>query len=280
MNSTSFQDMPWPRVRELVTDALTAGHRKHMAHGMAEVDISRSLAKIEECKAEVPGGVSFTAFLVYCFGHAIEEHKMLHAYRKGRRRLVIFDDVDVNTLLEKRKPDGSMVPVAYIVRGANRKSLAEINHELLRASRGDLYDDAGVRRRRNIMRLPRTLRAMLWWWMARDPARIKQQWGTVTMSNVGSFMAPRPFWGVSIPFMTSTLVVGGRYDRVYWADGRAEPRTALSVTLSVDHDIIDGGPAARFGQTLALLLEGAAGLDDGFVAEATRLSGARHVAAH
>jgi hypothetical protein len=40
-------------------------------------------------------------------------------------------------------------------------------------------------------------------------------------------------------------------------------------------DVVDGAPAARFGQTLARLLEDGAGLDDSFAAEAARLSGMR-----
>jgi pyruvate/2-oxoglutarate dehydrogenase complex dihydrolipoamide acyltransferase (E2) component len=35
----------------------------------------------------------------------------------------------------------------------------------------------------------------------------------------------------------------------------------LALTISVDHDVIDGAPAARFGARLAELIEGAAGLD-------------------
>ncbi len=37
----------------------------------------------------------------------------------------------------------------------------------------------------------------------------------------GSFMAARPCWGVASSFLTCTLTVGGRYQRVYWADGHA-----------------------------------------------------------
>jgi len=279
MSDTSYQEVPWPRIRELVTDALATGHRAHLAHALAEVDVTRAAAEIERRKAELPGGVSFTAYIVYCLGHAVGEHPMLHAYRKGRKKLVIFDDVDVNTLIEKRKPDGAMVPVPYIVRGANRKSLAAINHELRQAVGSDMHDDRGVRQRRRIMRLPRAARALLWRWTLRDPARLKQQWGTVAVSNVGSCMLPRPFWGISSSFLTCTLTIGGRYDRVAWADGRPEPRKTLSVTLTVDHDIVDGAPAARFGQTLIRMLEEGAGLDDEFAAEAARLSGVAHAVA-
>jgi pyruvate/2-oxoglutarate dehydrogenase complex dihydrolipoamide acyltransferase (E2) component len=276
MPDSSFQELPWPRIRELIVDALTVGHRTHMAHGMFELDVSRPIALIEKYRKQIPAGVSFTAFLAYCLGHAVEQHKMLHAYRKGRKKLVIFDDVDVNTLLEKRKPDGSLVPVIYLVRGANRKSLAQVNHELREASRSDLYDDPGVRRRRQLMRLPATLRRLIWWWMRRDPARVRQQWGTVGLSNAGSFVSPRPAWGISISFLTCALIVGGMFDKVYWRDGAAVPRKTLSVTLTVDHDIIDGAPGARFAETLAQLIEGAAGLDDDFLREALALSETEH----
>jgi pyruvate/2-oxoglutarate dehydrogenase complex dihydrolipoamide acyltransferase (E2) component len=278
--SGAFQELPWPRVRELVTDALTAGHRAHLAHGFVEFDVSRPMTRIEEYKPLVPGGVSFTAYLVYCLGRALDEHKTLHAYRRGTKKLVVFDDVDVNTLLEKRKPDGSLVPVTYIVRAANRKSLAEVNHELRQASASDLYNDEGVRRRRKLMRLPRVVRAVLWRRMLRDPSRLKHEMGTAGLSNVGSFIAARPSWGVASSFLTCTLTIGGRYQRVYWTDGRAEPRATLSVTVTVNHDVVDGAPGARFAETFGRLLEGGAGLDDGFLAEATELSGAGHALAH
>lgn len=279
MTNPPGQEIPWPRIRELVTDALATGHRAHLAHALAEIDVSRPMAAMETYKTVLPDGLSFTAFIVSCLGRAVAEHPMLHAYRKGRKKLVIFDDVDVNTLIEKRKPDGALVPVPYIVRGANRKSLAEINDELRQAVRGDLSGDQGVRQRRAIMRLPRAARALLWRWTMRDPARLKRQWGTVAVSNIGSCMLPRPFWGMSSSFLTCTLTIGGRYQRVAWIDGRPEPRPTLSVTVTVDHDIVDGAPAARFGQTLTRMLEDGAGLDDDFAAKAARLSGAQHAAA-
>jgi pyruvate/2-oxoglutarate dehydrogenase complex dihydrolipoamide acyltransferase (E2) component len=273
--SDTHAEVPWPRIRELVVDALDLGHRAHMAHGLMEVDVTRPLALLDGFKAQAPGEVSFTAFLVHCLARAVDRHTMLHAYRKGRRRLVVFDDVDVNTLLEKRKPDGSLVPVMYVVRGANRKSLADITREMREAVRDDLYDDEGVRRRRQILRLPRPARRAIWWWMRRDPVRLKRQWGTVGVSNAGSFVGPRPSWGVPISFLSCALIVGGMFDRVCWVDGRAQPRKTLSVTVTVDHDIVDGAPGARFAQTLADLIESADGLDDDFAAQLLADAGGR-----
>lgn len=85
-------------------------------------------------------------------------------------------------------------------------------------------------------------------------------------------MLPRPFFGMADSFFTCTLTIGGRYERVAWADGGPEPRQTLNVTLTVDHDIVDGAPAARFGQTLMRLIEAGAGLDDAFAAQIARLS--------
>jgi pyruvate/2-oxoglutarate dehydrogenase complex dihydrolipoamide acyltransferase (E2) component len=269
------REVPWPRVRELVTDALAAAHKAHLAHAFAEVDVSRAVTAIETYKAASPEGLSFTGFLVYCLGRAVAEHPVLHAYRKGRKKLVMAGDVDVSTMIEKRKPDGALVPVSYVVRGANRKSLAEINDELRQAVRSDLAGDPGVSYRRRIMRLPRPARRLLWWWVTRDPDRFRRQWGTVMLSNVGSCMLPRPFFGMADSFFTCTLTIGGRYERVTWVGGRAEPRQTLNVTLTVDHDIVDGAPAARFGQTLTQLIEEAAGLEDCLAEQAARQAGTR-----
>lgn len=285
-DAAGYVQLPWPRIRELVTDTLTIGHKTHAAVGLVEFDVSRPLALIGDYKERIPGGVSFTAYIVYCLSRTVGKHTMLHAYRRGRKKLVVFDDVDVNTVLEKIKPDGTLIPALYIVRGANHKSLAKINHEIRQASLSDLYDDAGVRRRRRIVRLPRALRALLWWWTLRDPARIKQNCGTVAVSNVGAFAGQRPAWGFGPAFLTTTVFIGAIYDRVCWAGDHAEPRKTLSVTFSVNHDVVDGAPAVRFLETFADLLEGADGLDEGFAAEALRLSESsepsevRHAAAH
>ena len=42
-----------------------------------------------------------------------------------------------------------------------------------------------------------------------------------------------------------------------------EPRDCLSLTLSFDHDVVDGAPAAGFAARLTKLVESAAGLEKG-----------------
>jgi pyruvate/2-oxoglutarate dehydrogenase complex dihydrolipoamide acyltransferase (E2) component len=45
-------------------------------------------------------------------------------------------------------------------------------------------------------------------------------------------------------------------------EGRIEPREILNLTVSFDHDIVDGGPATRFVRRLVELIECGHGLDE------------------
>ena len=74
-------------------------------------------------------GFSFTAFIIACLGKAIDEHKAVQAFRKGSKRLILFEEVDVYTLIE-RDVAGQRQPMPYIARAANRKTLREILHEI------------------------------------------------------------------------------------------------------------------------------------------------------
>jgi pyruvate/2-oxoglutarate dehydrogenase complex dihydrolipoamide acyltransferase (E2) component len=43
-------------------------------------------------------------------------------------------------------------------------------------------------------------------------------------------------------------------------DGRVEQREILNLTVTFDHDIVDGGPATRFTRRLVELIESGYGL--------------------
>lgn len=62
-------------------------------------------------------------------------------------------------------------------------------------------------------------------------------------------------WGITMPLYTLGVTLGGIVKRSEWIDGRLEAREYLCVTLSFDHDIVDGGPATRFAQHFKELLE-------------------------
>ena len=69
-------------------------------------------------------------------------------------------------------------------------------------------------------------------------------------------------WGFGIlPFHTLGIAIGGIAERPGVVDGRIEIREYLDLTISLDHDIVDGAPAARFTRQLCELIESGYGLE-------------------
>ena len=67
-------------------------------------------------------------------------------------------------------------------------------------------------------------------------------------------------WGMTIPFLTVNVVVGGISRQPALVEGQLEDREYLCLTVSVDHDIVDGAPAARFVNRFVELIERGFGL--------------------
>jgi pyruvate/2-oxoglutarate dehydrogenase complex dihydrolipoamide acyltransferase (E2) component len=69
-------------------------------------------------------------------------------------------------------------------------------------------------------------------------------------------------WGIPIAPCTLMVTVGGIARKPRFVDGELRERELLSLTLSFDHAVVDGAPAARFARRLTELIESADGLDD------------------
>ncbi len=72
-------------------------------------------------------------------------------------------------------------------------------------------------------------------------------------------------WGIPLPSHALWITVGGIGEKPGVVDGHIAIREYLSLTISFDHETIDGAPAARFTQRLKELIEGGYGLDDSTV---------------
>jgi pyruvate/2-oxoglutarate dehydrogenase complex dihydrolipoamide acyltransferase (E2) component len=231
-----------------------------MIHGLLEVDVTAARAYLREHKAQTGESLSFTAFLTTCLGKAVDEQKVVQAVRQGNKRLLIFDDVDVWIPIE-REAAGQKLLTAHIVRAANRKTFLEIHREIRAAQAADVT---------RFLKGPRFFPAALFgpslwlfWRIGRVmPQFLKQSVGTVSLTAVGMF-GKGAGWGIPPPIPTSlTLAVGGIGEKHVIVDGKDTTREYLCLTISVDHDIVDGAPAARFAQRLKELIESGYGLDD------------------
>jgi len=259
--NSSSHEVEFPRIREGAIDLLREARRKHMIHGLLEVDVTDARRRIREHKARTGETLSFTAFIAACLAKAVDEDKAMHAYRRGKRKLVIFDEVDVNTMVE-RQVGGSRMGTPNIIRAANKKDLQQIHDEIRAAQAGTVEDTRGMEWFRwapLVARLPRWLRTLAWRVMQRNPHTLKRIAGTVGITAVGMF-GRGSGWGITIPFLTLNVVLGGIAEKPVLVGGRVETGEFLCITISVDHDVVDGAPAARFANRFKELIESSYGL--------------------
>lgn len=265
MSDDPHQIVPFPRPRRLVTDVGRIVGGRPVIRGLVEIDCTEPRRRIRRHQKETGEKLSFTAFLAACLGEAIESHKIVHACRDWRGRLVLFDDVDIATMIEVdpsgAAPRGGMTfPVGHIIRASNRKTVRQISDEI-REVQQHPTDEKNVRRLMLSSYVPGVLRRLFIRTVDRSPRWTKQLKGTVVLSSVGMF-GHSAAWGLGLPTHRLGVIVGGIAEKPGVVDGRIEPREFLHVTLDFDHDVVDGAPAARFSQHFSDLVRSGAGLPE------------------
>jgi len=258
---------PFPKFRRFEAIMLRSIQRMPMIHGLLEVDVTRARAFLRDHKAKTGESLSFTAFIIACLAKAIDENKSVQAYRKGRNQLILFEDVDVNTQIE-RDMDGQKPAIPYTIRAANRKTFREIHHEIRATQREDVAQAAEGMGFKALQFLPTFLFRIGWWVLWRIGRTYPQVWtkymGTVGITAVGMF-GKGAGWGIPLTGHTLYITLGGIAQKPGVVDGQIAIREYLSLTMSFDHSIVDGASAARFTGRLKDLIESGYGLDDSTV---------------
>jgi pyruvate/2-oxoglutarate dehydrogenase complex dihydrolipoamide acyltransferase (E2) component len=253
-----YQVVPFPTARNVIIDAGRLAIRRHIIYALLELDITRARKIMREHKAQTGESLSFTAFLVTCLAKAIAAHPAVQAYRNWRNQLVIFDDVDVVTIIET---EVDHVALPHIIRAANQKTFRQIHDEIRtiqaspkRSAQTGVLFDLGPR-------LPTFMRNLFYWGVHQNPHWFKDLEGTAMVTSVGMF-GRGSGWGLAfLPYHTLGLTVGGIAEKPGVVDGRIEIREVMNLTIAFDHDIVDGAPAARFSQKLKELIESGEGID-------------------
>ena len=91
------------------------------------------------------------------------------------------------------------------------------------------------------------------------PGLLKKYCGTVMVTSVGMF-GEGAGWGVAPVGHALTVTIGGTVRRPHVMKGQVEEREHACITITMDHDVVDGAPAARFIQQLKGFLECGSGL--------------------
>lgn len=235
-----------PRMRNMIWDIMDEARRKSTMHISFEVDATSIHAQCAKYTAEYGIPITLTTYLAKSLADAVAAEPAMHAYLRGRKELVMFDDVDLSIMLE-RKIEGARLPVPFILRRANTKGLVEIDAALKVARKKPLFVGGSPASAIDgqFFALPRPLRKIVWFFVRRSPRLFREVAGTVALTSLPWRSDGRGIgWGISP--MTLTLVVGATSKQVKLVEGRAVEHEILQLHFSADHDVIDAAPLVRF----------------------------------
>lgn len=256
----------FPASRLFTMDVGKIGLQKHHIKAVIEIDVTDSRKKIKKRRAESGEKISFTSWVLKCISQAIEENKQVHALRKGRTKLVIFNDVDISVIVEK-KVEGVLVPIPLVIRAVNKKSLTEIFNEIENAKKQDIKDESNYviekERKKEPIKLfsmlPQFVRLFIWKILLSNPYRVKDMMGTVAVTSIG-MMGSVNGWVIPYSIHPICFAIGSIISKPGVINNSIEIREFLEMTILIDHDVIDGAPAARFVAYLTDLMKNGYGL--------------------
>jgi pyruvate/2-oxoglutarate dehydrogenase complex dihydrolipoamide acyltransferase (E2) component len=248
-----------PPMRRFAFDAGYLGRRRHIVHGLIEVDVTDAREFIREYEHKTGEKLSFTAFIICCLSKAIEGHPHVHAYRDWRNRLVIYEDINITAMFEVEFGT-KKTPIPHVFRATNRKSFTQIHNEL-RDVQNKPHASAESKFMRWFLILPAFLRRVFYWIVIKFPHTFRDNSSPVIVTAVGMF-GNGGGWAITMPNFTLSVAVGGISMKPGVYKGEIAIREYLDVTVSIDHDVVDGAPAARFVQSFRTLLEARYGLRD------------------
>ncbi len=228
--------------------ALRAGRRQFPVYGLTSIDVTDVVAALQAHRPPL----SLTAHVVAAVGRAVAAHPQVAAYRNWWGRLVVPHFVDVATLIEVESAGGSF-PLAHVLHDVDVRDVGDLSAELRQVKERPTTSGSGrLLKSAWLARLP-LLFDLGYFAVSRSP-RLRVRAGTVTVTSVGMFGGGGGF-ALGLPtIMTLNVLVGGMSDRPVVHDGAIAIRTMLDVTVSVDHHIVDGAPAARFAAALRDLI--------------------------
>lgn len=257
--------------RNATLDTLRWAKKRYRIPVLIEVDVTTARDAIRERRRRTGDRASFTAWVVSCVACAAAEHPRVHALRRGKRKLVLFERVDVAVVVEREIGDGEggereTLPMPVVIRHADGKSIGEIQAEILKARMTKVSAGGSAIERvapawleSLFFRLPRLLRDLvLWRPLLRSPSRAKRMMGTVVVTSVGMAAPGVLAWGIPLSLHPLAIGVGGIVERST-PTGTSE---ILALTVVFDHAVTDGAPVGRFIHSLHGLLSRADGLEE------------------
>jgi pyruvate/2-oxoglutarate dehydrogenase complex dihydrolipoamide acyltransferase (E2) component len=253
-----FITREFPKSRLATFDVYAAGKQKHHIAALLECDVTGSRLKLKALKAK-GNRVSFTGWLIKEISKTLKEHKEAAAFLSGRRKIIIFNDIKISILVEK-KINGMKVPMPLVIERSSDKSIEEITREITEGQTEELSEGTVVLNRKPAAMesfyyyMPGFMRRLVWKIMLKYPRFIYRKMGNAAVTSVGMAGQIRG-WFIHASIHPVSFGIGSVIKKPLVIDDEIKVREVLNMTVLIDHDVIDGAPMARFVNALVKNIE-------------------------
>lgn len=232
--------------RRAVRASASVTRDRNAIHAMTEIDITEPRKLIREYAEQKGEKLSFTAYIVSCLAEVMKMHPEMNSFIKGNK-LIVLKDLTISVLVE-RQLAGERVPEPFAIRSAQDKTFYQI-HQEIREAQTHQSDKLGGFTGKSWFNLIPGFLLKTFIRIADKNIRMGEKYGKVAVTAVGMF-CKEPVWFVPHGTATVLLTIGSISKKVVEIEGRIESREHLCLTVSFDHDIVDGAPASRFMEQL------------------------------
>lgn len=253
----------FPKTRIATFDICSVGIQKHQIAAMIEIDVSESREKIKKLRNKT-NRISFTAWLIKVISLTIKDHEQVAGYLIGKRKVLVFNDINVSLAVEKML-NGHKVPIPLIIEKTNEKSIELITKQINDAREKELtikdivlHNKSGHLERLYYV-LPGFVRRFFWKYLLRHPHLAYKKMGNVAITSIG-MMGNVSGWFIPISVHPICFGISNITKKPIVIGDIIEIREILNMTILIDHDVIDGSPMARFISDLSKNIEKGYGL--------------------
>ena len=217
----SVETIPLAGVRGTIASRMTQSHTQTAPVTLtAEADATALVALRGQLAADGVT-VSYNDLFVYILARALREQPRLNASLAGDA-IKLWSRIDIGLAVDTDR--GLLVPVVRDVPGKGLAALAAETARLAERARAGRC----------------------------TPEELRD--GTFTLTNLGMFGIDAFTPIINLP-ECAILGVGRIKTQPVWIEDRVEPRQMVWLSLTFDHRLVDGGPAARFLQRVVQLVE-------------------------
>jgi len=220
---------------------------------MQWVEDSREALNKQHQKEGKGTRVTITAFLLKAIALAQIKHPASRTLLLPGLRMVTFEDVVAGFTVE-REVNGAAVVFFGEIENPCQKSVATIAEELKDYVDEEIDSVEKLKEQRLFTKFPWVLRQLVFHVGSWFPGfRLMCMRATFGLSSLGA-PGVRSVWGPSV--CTSVFGVGAVEERVVVEEGKIVARPMMTLSLSFDQRVMDGGQAAEFVIEVKRLLEG------------------------